>query len=107
MTRTFEQLSKMDPTAVAFYATNEARKSPALRREMRTAWATVQAELVEAVDGARAQGHVMPGWRVVEKVQAARMALLCAIVLGHPREALDAARRAAGLVLLGEDGEPV
>lgn len=106
MSKTLEQVVAMGAEKVAHYATNEARKSPKLRAQMRAAWTTLGSDLADAIRNARAAGHPIPAWQVQEKVRAARMSLLCAIVLGHPEEALDAARRAAGLVLLGEDGEP-
>lgn len=107
MTKTAEDLAKMDPNQIAHYATNMSRKSPALRREARAAWATLQADVMRAVEGSAARGHAMAQWQIIEKLSQARMGLLCAIVLGHSKEALDAGRRACGLVLLGEDGEPV
>lgn len=107
MSKTLEQVVAMGPEKVAHYATNEARKSPKLRAQMRSAWETLQSDLVAAVLNAQATGQPLPAWQVQEKVRAARIGLLCAIVLGHPEEALDAARRAAGLVLLGDDGEPL
>lgn len=107
MTKTAEDLAKMNPDQIAYYATNMSRKSPALRREARAAWATLQADVMEAVRLAVLQGQSMSQWQIVEKLGQARMGMLCAIVLGHSNEALDAGRRACGLVLLGEDGEPV
>lgn len=107
MSKTLEEIAKMDPNDVVYAARRELRTSPKLRQELAGYWTTFMLDLSLAVGAAADQGFQMPAWMVKEKMDKARVAMLVAILMGHPQEALDAARRAAEMVLLGEDGQPL
>lgn len=103
--KTLEDLKRMSPNDVANHAANEMRKSPALRAEVKACWDQLHGELVIAITNA---WPPLRAWQAKEKMDHARLAMLTAIVMGHPKEALEAGRRACGLVRVDEEtGEPV